>query len=113
MAQADSVPSSSRQLITGETASQSTNLRAVKQRAVRAQPVDHRPIVGDSYAPVIMGTDEAAFWLWRRKRKRSDGAGGLVEVPPLWGRRSDGSNVGALSYETAAFCWGDCFETFF
>jgi len=40
MAQADSVPSSSRQLITGESANQSTSLRAVKLPAVSVQPVD-------------------------------------------------------------------------
>jgi hypothetical protein len=44
MAQADSVPSSSRQLITVESAAQSTNLRAVNLSAVSVKPATHRRI---------------------------------------------------------------------
>ena len=63
------VPRSSRQLITGEAASQSTNLPAENPAAVRVQPVDHRSTVGGS--SVIMGTDEDPFWRWRKRRCRS------------------------------------------
>jgi predicted phage-related endonuclease len=64
MAQADSVPSSSRQLITGESANQSTNLRAVG-----IKPVDRRYFIGGSDARIIMGKDEAALLrLWQEKR---------------------------------------------
>jgi hypothetical protein len=59
MAQADSVPSSTRQLITGESANQSTNLRALNLPAVRVKPVDRRYFISGSDARVIMGTDEA------------------------------------------------------
>jgi hypothetical protein len=52
MAQADSVPSSSRQLITGDSANQSTNLRA----AVRIRPVDRHDFIGGLDAPVITDT---------------------------------------------------------
>ena len=54
MAQADSVPSSSRQLITGESASQSTNLGAVNLPAV-IKPGDRRYLIGGSHARVIIG----------------------------------------------------------
>jgi hypothetical protein len=72
MAQADSVPSSSRQLITGKSANQSTNLRvanlpAVNLPAVRVKPAD-RPVDG-SDARVIIGSDKAPLLrLWREKR---------------------------------------------
>jgi len=59
MAQADSVPSPTRQLITGESASQSTNLRAVNLPAV-IKPGDRRYLIGGSHARVIIGGDEAA-----------------------------------------------------
>jgi hypothetical protein len=54
MAQADSVPSSSRQLITGESANQSTNLRAENLPAV-TKPGDRRYLIGGSHARVIIG----------------------------------------------------------
>ena len=69
MAQADSVRSSSRELITGESANQSTNLRAVNLPAVRVQPVDRRYFIDGSDARVIINTDEAPlFWFWRERR---------------------------------------------
>ena len=84
MAQADSVPSSSRQLITGESASQSTNLRAVNLPAV-IKPGDRRYLLGGSHARVIIGGDEAApLRLGREKR-------GHESEDPLKCRRSAGA----------------------
>ena len=108
MAQADSVPSASRQLITGESANQSTNLPAVNLPAVRVEPPDRRYFSGGSDARVIIGTDEAPLlWLCREKR-------GGVEPDRLNGRWYEastgqepmGSNIGALSFETAGFLLG-------
>jgi len=64
MAQADSVPSPIRSLVTGESANRSTN-----PRSVRIKPVDRRYFIGGSDARIIMGTDEAALLrLWQEKR---------------------------------------------
>jgi hypothetical protein len=74
MAQADSVPSSSRQSITGDSANQSTNLRvanlpAVNLPAVRVKPADRRYLVDGTNARVIIGSDNAPLLrLWREKR---------------------------------------------
>jgi hypothetical protein len=107
MAQADSVPSSSRQLITGESANQSTSLRAITLPPVSVQPVDRHRFIGASDASVIRYTDEApVLWLWR---------GGDVEPEALsndrWygvdtGQVSFGLNIGALFYATAVFLLG-------
>jgi hypothetical protein len=59
VAQADSVPSSSFQLITGESANQSTNPRAVNLPAVRKEPVDPGYLIGGSHVSGIIGGDEA------------------------------------------------------
>jgi hypothetical protein len=109
MAQADSVRSSSRQLITGASANQSASLRAIKLPAVRVQPVDRHYFVGDSDARVITDSDEAiVLWLWRERRPD-------VEVEDLsncrWyaastGQEPLGSNIGALSFETVGFLLG-------
>jgi hypothetical protein len=109
MAQADSVRSSSRQLITGESANQSTSLRAIKLPAVRVQPVDRHYFVGDSDARVITDSDEAlVLWLWQERRPE-------VELEDLsncrWyaastGQEPLGSNIGALSFETVGFLLG-------
>jgi hypothetical protein len=109
MAQADSVRSSSRQLITGESANQSTNLRAVKLPAVRVKPVDGHYFIGCSNARVITDTDEAVvLWFWRERR-------GHVALQDLsncrWyaastGQEPLGSNIGALSFEIAGFLLG-------
>jgi hypothetical protein len=106
MAQADSVRSSSRQLITGESANQSTSLRAIKLPAVRVQPVDRHYFFGDSDARVITDSDEAlVLWLWRERRPD-------VELEDLskcrWyaastGQEPLGSNIRALSFETVGF----------
>jgi hypothetical protein len=58
MAQADSVPSSSRQLITGESANQSTNLRAVSLPAVREERANRGYLIGGSRVSGIIGGDE-------------------------------------------------------
>ena len=97
MAQADSVPSSSRQLITGESASQSTNLRAVNLPAV-IKPGDRRDLIGGSHARVIIGGDPLR--LGREKRGdplkcRCYGANA--------GRVPMGSNIEALFFVDAAF----------
>jgi hypothetical protein len=109
MAEADSVPSSSRQLIIGESANQSTNLPATSQRAVRVQPVDRRFIAGGSYAPVIMGTDEAAPLLWRKRRKRGDKPDDPLKRR-CYGINADpaplGSNIAAVFFLNAAFFLG-------
>ena len=104
MAQADSVPSSTRQLITGESANQSTNLPAV-----RVKPIDRRHSIGGSDTRVIMGTDEAPpLRLWRENR-------GDVEPEALsngrWygvdtGQVPFGPNIGALFHATAVFLLG-------
>jgi hypothetical protein len=109
MAQADSVPISSRQLITGESASQSTNLGAVNLPAV-IKPGDRRYLIGGSHARRIIGGDEAApLRLGREKRGdesedplkcRWDGANA--------GRVPMGSNIEALFFAKQPFSWGGC-----
>ena len=109
MAQADSVPSSSRQLITGESANQSTSIRAVKLPAVSVQPVDRHHFIGGSDARVITDTGEAfVFSIWRERHPD-------VELKDLsncrWyaastGQEPLGSSIGALSFETAGFLLG-------
>jgi hypothetical protein len=96
MAQADSVPSSTRQLITGESASQSTNLPAV-----RIKPSDHDYVIADLGARSIMGDDKAALLLRHYREKH----GGTAPAGPLnrrWyeanaGWVPAGSNIGTLS----------------
>ena len=104
MTRADSVPSSTRQLITGGSANQSTNLRPVNLPAV-IKPGDRRYLTGGSHARVIIGGDEAApLRLGREKRGdewedplkcRWDGANA--------GRLPAGSNIEALFFADAAF----------
>ena len=111
MAQADSVPSSSRQLITGESANQSTSLRAVKLPAVSVQPVDRHHFFGGSDARIITDTGAAfVFWTCRERRPH-------VELDDLSNRRwyaasigqePLGSNIGA--FETAGFLLGRLFR---
>jgi hypothetical protein len=103
------VPRSSRQLITGEAASQCTNLPAENPAAVRVQTVDHRSTVGGSYAPIIMGTDEDPLWLWRERRKRGDQPEDLSKCR-CYGANAGpapvGSNIGAVFCVNAAFFLG-------
>ena len=104
MAQADSVPSSSRQLITVERATQSTSLRAVRLPAVSIQRVDRHYFIGGSDARGIVD-GVPLLWIWRERRAD-------VELEDLsncrWyatstGQEPLGSNIGALSYETVGF----------
>jgi hypothetical protein len=88
------VPSSGRQLITAESANQSTNLGAVNLPAVRVQPTDRPYFIGGSNARVIIGTDDSPLlWLWREKR--GDKPEDLLKY------RCYGAN--ALFYATAVF----------
>ena len=113
MAEADTVPSSSRQLITGERANQSASLRAVKLPAVSVQPVDRHHFIGGSDARVITDTGEAfVFSIWRERHPD-------VELKDLSNRRwyaasigqePRGSNIGA--FETAGFLLGRLFGRF-
>jgi hypothetical protein len=109
MAQNDSVRSSSRQLVTGESANQSTKLRAVNVPAVRVRPVDRHYFIGRLDTRVIRYADEApVLWLWRERRPD-------IELEDLSNYRwyaasarqeSLGSNIGALSFETSGFLLG-------
>ncbi len=95
MAQADSVPSSTRTSITGERANQSTNL-------LKTKPTDRRYFIGGSDARIIMGNDEGALLrLWREKRgevEAEDLSGNLVvqlglateELNRLWYQANTG-----------------------
>jgi hypothetical protein len=107
MAQAYSVPNSSRQLITGKSANQSTNLRvanlpAVNLLAVRVKPAD-RPVDGLD-ARVIIGSDKAALHrLWREKR--GDEPEDLLKCRSYVanaGQAPAGSNMEALFFANAA-----------
>jgi hypothetical protein len=105
VAQADSVPSSTRQLITGETANQSTNLRAVKLPAVRVKPANRRYFFGGSDARVIMRSDEAPLLQLGRK-KRGDEPEDLMECRRYGanvGQAPVGPNIEDLFYATAVF----------
>jgi hypothetical protein len=113
MTQADSVPSSSRQLITGERANQSTsprvaNLPAVNLPAVRVKPADGRYFIGDSDARIVMPSNEAPrLRLWRKKR--SDEPDDLLKCRCYRAEANQapvGSNIEALLYANAAFFLG-------
>jgi hypothetical protein len=77
MAQADSVPTPTREPNPDAGTPQSTNLRPI-----RTKPRDRRYFIGGSDARVIMGADEAALLrLWREKRgeiEPEDLSGNLV-----------------------------------
>jgi hypothetical protein len=114
MAQADSVPSSSRQLITGESANQSTNLRvanlpAVDLPAVRVKPANRGYLIGGSHVSAIIGDDEArSFPLWRQKR--GDQPEDLLKRRYYGADAGQGpvgsSNIEALLFANAAFFLG-------
>jgi hypothetical protein len=104
MAQADSVRSSSRQLITGESAKQSTKRRALSLPAVSIQPVDRHYFIGSSDARVITYTDEApVLWLWRERRPELEDLPNCRWYADSTGQEHMGSNSGALSFETVVF----------
>ena len=106
MAQGDSVPSSNRQLITGEGASQSTNLRAVNLPAVRVKPAVRRYLIGGSHARVSIGGDEAARLRLGREKRSDEPAQGLLKCR-CYGANAGwvpvGSNIEALFFADAAF----------
>jgi hypothetical protein len=108
MAQADSVPSSSRQLITGESASQSINLRAVSLPAVREERANCGYLIGGSRASGIIGGDETRpFRLWREKH--GDQPEGLLKrrcYGASLGQAPAGSNIEALFFANAVFFLG-------
>src|SRR6516164_7988431 len=109
MAQAYSVPSSTRQLITGESANQSTILRVANLPAVRVQPVDRHYFIGGLDDRVIRYTDEApVLRLWRERRPdvESEDLSNLRWHAASTGQEPLGSNLGALSFETASFLLG-------
>jgi hypothetical protein len=109
MAQTDSVPSSSRQLITGERANQSASLRAVKLPAVSVQPVDRHHLIGGSDARVITDTgDDFVFWIWRERRPdvELEDQSNCRWYAASTGQEPLGSSIGALSFETAGFLLG-------
>ena len=77
MAQADHVPTPSREPNPDANATRSTSLRPI-----RTKPHDRRYFIGGSDARIIMGDNEAALLrLWREKRGRSR-AGGPFGQPP-------------------------------
>ena len=105
MAQADSVPSSTRQLITGESANQSTNLRALP--AVGVKSADRRYLIGGSDARVIMRSEAPLLWLWREKRGNEPE--GLLKCRYYGtnaGQARVSSNIEALFHANAAFFLG-------
>jgi hypothetical protein len=107
MAQTVSVPSSSRQLITGESANQPTSLRAVKLPAVRGQPVDRHYFIARSDARAI--TDAVPLlWIWRERRPdvERENLSNCRWYAASTGQEPLGSNIGALSYETVGFLLG-------
>ena len=108
MAQADSVRNSSRQLITGESANQSTNLRAVNLPTARDEPANRGYLIGGSHVSAIIGGDEARpFRLWREKR--GDQPEDLLKRRYYGvdaGQGPVGSNIEALFYANAAFFVG-------
>ena len=108
MAQADSVPSSSRQLITGETVNQSTNLRSVNLPAVAVRPANRHCLIGGSNTRTIIGSDEAPLRRpWREKR--GDEPQDLLKrryYGANTGHAPMGSNIEALFYASAAFFLG-------
>jgi hypothetical protein len=108
MAQGDSVRSSSRQLITGESANQSTNLSAVNLPAVRVKPADRRDLVGGSDTRVIVGSNKASLLLlWREKP--GDEPEDLLKCRYYGanaGQATVGSNIEALFFANAAVFLG-------
>jgi hypothetical protein len=115
MAQADSVPSSTRQLITGESANQSTSLRAIKPPAalklpvVSVQPVDRYYLIGGSDARVIVGANDAPLlWFWRERRSDAhlEDLSNCRWYAASTGHEPLGSNIGALSFETVGILLG-------
>jgi len=95
-------------LITGESANQSTNLRAVNPLAVREEPANRRRLIGGSHARVITGSDKALLLrLWREKR--GDEPDDLLKCRyhgANAGQAPVNSNIEALFCANAAFFSG-------
>src|ERR1700720_2797006 len=103
MAQADSVPTPTREPNPDAGTPQSTNLRPI-----RTKPRDRRYFIGGSDAQVIMGADEAALLrLWREKRGEvapQDLSGNLTvqlgkvteDLNRSWYERNTGRTVGDI-----------------
>ena len=97
------VPRSNRQLITGESANQSTNLSAV-----RVKPAGRRDLICGSNNRVITGSNEAPL-LGRWREIRGEKPAGLLRC--RWyranaGRAPVGSNIEVFFFANAAFFLG-------
>jgi hypothetical protein len=105
MAQADSVPSSSRQLITGESAYQSTNLPAKNLPAV---PASHRYLVGGSDARVLSRRGESPLLRLGRNKCGDEPEDQLKchFYGANAGKTSMHSNIGVLFYVKGAIFLG-------
>jgi hypothetical protein len=106
MAQADSVPSSTRQLITGESANQSTNLRAVNLPAVGMKPANRRNLISGCDAVVITGSKAPLPRPWREKRDEPEDLSNGPWYGVDTGQVPFGPNIGVLFYATAVFLLG-------
>ena len=102
MAQTDSVPSSSRQLITGESAGQSTNLPAI-----RVKPIDRHHFLRSFSTPAPSWAPSRLLFSgsWRQKRPEVElkGLSSGRRYKANSGQGLVGSNIGALFYATAVF----------
>jgi hypothetical protein len=101
MAKADSVPSSTRRLITGESTNQSTSLPAV-----RVKPIDRRHFIGGSDARAIIGADQAPLLRrWREKRRDVEpkDLSSCRRYEANSGSGPGGLDLGPLFYATAVF----------
>jgi hypothetical protein len=105
MAKADSVPSSSRQLITGESANQSTNLPA---KNLPAAPASRRYLVGGSDASVIARRDESPLLRLGRNKCGDESEDRLKcrFYGANAGQTSMHSNIGVLFYVKGAIFLG-------
>jgi hypothetical protein len=111
MAQADSVRSSSRQLITGESANQSTSLRAIKPPAVRVQSLiatilSATPTPASSRTATRLsscgsGGKDASKLSWKTCRTVAGMRPAPVRSP--WARTSR-----LYPSRPSDFCWGGC-----
>jgi hypothetical protein len=102
------VPRSNRQLIKGESANQSTNLRAVNLPAIWEEPANRGYLIGGAHVGgIISGQETPPFRLWREKR--GNAPEDLLKRRYYGvdaGQGPVGSNIVALSYANAAFFLG-------
>jgi hypothetical protein len=95
-------------LITGESANQSTNLRAANLPAVRVKPANRRHLIGGSDARVIMCSDNATL-LRLSGEPCSDEPEDLLKCRYSGanaGQAPVASNIAALFYANAGFFLG-------